>query len=178
MALSKVQTRLAQCKLLAFDFDGVFTDNKVYVNEQGEEMIRADRSDTFGLDQLQQTGVEVLIISSEPNEVVLHRAKKLGIPAINNVDDKGATLTVELKKRKLKSSQTIYVGNDSNDLPALKIAGFSIAVADAYPPVRQQADYVTKATGGNGAVREVISLVLKAKQKVPIGTSVASSKRK
>ncbi len=158
------EDKLGDCKLLAFDFDGVFTDNKVYINEKGEEMIRCDRSDTFGLKELVATDVAVIILSTEVNDVVLHRAKKLGIPVTNNIPDKGKALKDEIKKRGLTATEVVYVGNDVNDLPAFKVAGFSIAVADAHPSVQSQVDYTTKAAGGDGAVREVIELILSAKQ--------------
>ncbi len=156
--------QLKECRLLLFDFDGVFTDNKVYINNQGEEMVRCDRSDTFGLQELVAFGVKVMILSTERNSVVKKRAAKLGLDCINGLGDKGARLQELLEQKNINPQHVVYVGNDINDLPCFAIAGVSIAVADAYPLVRNKAHYVTKASGGSGAVREVIELLLQAKQ--------------
>lgn len=154
---------LEKCTLLVFDFDGVFTDNKVYINERGEEMVRCDRSDTYGLSELRKQGVDILILSTEKNPVVRIRAKKLGIECVNGVDDKQERLQAEMSIRKLQPEQVAYVGNDVNDLGCFAVAGLPIAVADAFHPVRAKAAYVTSAKGGNGAVREVLALLLQAK---------------
>lgn len=149
--------------LVVLDFDGVLTDNKVYVNERGEEMVRCDRSDTFGLSELREMGVDVLIMSTEKNPVVQKRAHKLGIECVNGMDDKKERLQAEIDIRKRRPEQVAYVGNDVNDLGCFEAVGLPIAVADAFPPVRTKAAYVTSASGGNGAVREVIELLLQAK---------------
>lgn len=159
----RLRQRLKGCRLLAFDFDGVFTDNIVYVNEKGEEMVRCNRSDTFGLKEL-QTHVKTLILSTEKNNIVRQRARKLGIPCQNNVREKQVALTAWAKRWHIPLARVVYVGNDENDLTCFAVAGVAIAVADAYPSVRQAADYVTMAAGGRGAVREVIALLLAAKK--------------
>lgn len=160
----KIKKKLAVCQLLALDFDGVFTDNTVYVNEKGEEMVRCNRSDTFGLKELLSTGTQVMIISTEENPVVRKRAEKLKLPCVYGLSDKALALRNETEKRGLSLQSVIYVGNDVNDIGCFEIAGLKIAVADAYPPVAKIADYVTQASGGNGAVREVLTLLLLAKE--------------
>lgn len=156
-------SQLSKAQFLVFDFDGVFTDNKVYINERGEEMVRCDRSDTVGLDELILHRVSVMILSREKNKVVRMRANKLKIPCVHGIKDKRLALIRECKRRNIDPSKTIYVGNDANDIPCFEIAGTSIAVADAHQDAKEKAQYVTRAKGGDGAVREVIAMLIKAK---------------
>ena len=149
-------------QLLVLDFDGVVTDNRVWTDERGREMVAALRSDSLRLGDLRQAGVALVILSSETNPVVAARAKKMGAEAIHGVGihDKGLVLRELLEARSIDSSQVVYVGNDVNDLPCFAIAGWAVAVADAYPEVLRAADYVTTNPGGSGAVREVCDLIL------------------
>jgi N-acylneuraminate cytidylyltransferase len=112
---------------------------------------------------LREMGVEVMILSSEPNPVVMARAKKMSVEAIHNVgmQNKGRVMREVLEQKNVKAENVIYLGNDLNDLPCFEIAGWSVAVADAYPEVIRAADYVLTKTGGHGAVRELCELVLK-----------------
>jgi len=152
-------TRVEGLRLLVFDFDGVFTDNSVYVSETGRESVRCNRSDGLGLRRLEASGIEPIILSTERNPVVLARARKLKIYAQNNLPDKALALRNEANKRTLALAEVGYVGNDINDVDCLQIAGLSIVVADAWPEVTEIAQYKTKRTGGNGAVREVCDVI-------------------
>ncbi len=149
-------------KMIIFDFDGVVTDNLVLTDQDGRESVRASRSDSMHIKTLRQKGVEMLILSSEPNPVVAARAKKIGMEAIHGVglQDKGRVMRDVLEQKKIKAENVIYVGNDLNDLPCFEVGGWNVAVADAYPEVIRAADYVLSRPGGHGAIRELCELIL------------------
>jgi len=151
-------------KLLVLDFDGVLTDNRVWVNQDGVETVAANRSDSYGLGLLRKAGVESIVISKEANPVVAARCKKMNIPYLQNIDDKEKALRELLVEKGLDSSQVAFIGNDVNDLPGFRVAGWSVAVADALPEVIREADYVLSNRGGHGAVRELCDLILKSIQ--------------
>jgi len=145
-------------RLVAFDFDGVFTDNMVYVMEDGREAVRCNRSDGIGLAQLRGLGLTTIIISTEVNPVVQARARKLNIRCINGCDDKKGALLGVLEEQALTFSDAAFMGNDVNDLPCLTEVLLPIVVADAHPDVRSVARFTTDRPGGAGAVREVCDL--------------------
>lgn len=149
--------------LIIFDFDGVITDNRVWTDQDGRETVAAYRSDSMHIRTLRSKGIETMIISSEPNPVVKARAKKMKVEAIHGVglDDKGKVLREVLERNKVNANNVVFVGNDINDLPAFEVAGWNVAVADAYPEVIRAADHVLTRNGGHGAVRELCELVLK-----------------
>ena len=149
---------IAKIRLVAFDFDGVFTDNMVYVLEDGTEAVRCFRSDGLGLQKLKKLGIETVIISTEANPVVSARARKLKIRCIQNCQDKRAVLEEIAGNMDITLDEVAFVGNDINDLPCLECAALPIVVQDAYPDVVPTALYQTKRPGGHGAVREVCDL--------------------
>lgn len=154
--LDKGLLRVAKrIKLIVFDFDGVFTDNRVIVFDDGREAVMCDRADGIGLESLRKLGIEPLILSTEPNSVVRHRAKKLNVNCINNCRDKLNVLMKEIKKRKISPDRVAYVGNDINDLECLKIVGLPVAVANSHKEILGCAKFRTKLRGGRGAVREI-----------------------
>jgi N-acylneuraminate cytidylyltransferase len=150
-------------KMIITDFDGVITDGRVWTDENGRETVAATRSDSMRVRQLREHGIEVMILSSEVNSVVTARAEKMGVEAIHGLglNEKGRALQKFLAEKNLDPSQIIYVGNDFNDLPCFEIAGWAVAVGDAYPDVIRAADYVLSRPGGYGAIRELSDLVLK-----------------
>ena len=154
-------------ELLVLDFDGVVTDNRVWVDEGGHEMVAAYRGDSLIMGKLKRSGVEVVILSSEVNPVVAARARKMGVEAIHGVglDDKAAVLQDLLETRKIDNKHVVYVGNDINDLPCFDVAGWAVAVANAEPEVLHAADFVLSKDGGHGAVRELCDLILNSKGK-------------
>jgi len=152
--------RIDRVRLVAFDFDGVFTDNTVYVSESGEESVRCWRGDGLGLQKLAAAGIESFIISTEANPVVAMRAKKLKTLCVHGVADKLAELTRLVAELGVQLSETAYVGNDINDADCLGAVGLAIVVADAHPDVMDLAHYVTRQRGGRGAVREVCDLLV------------------
>ena len=151
-------------ELVICDFDGVITDNKVWTDQDGKEMVAAYRSDSIRIRELREQGVEVMILSSEPNGVVQARAKKMEVEAIHGISlqDKGIVMREVLAQKNIQAENVIYIGNDLNDLPCFEIAGWSVAVADAYPEVIRAADHVLAKAGGHGALRELCDLILKS----------------
>jgi YrbI family 3-deoxy-D-manno-octulosonate 8-phosphate phosphatase len=147
-------------RAVAMDFDGVFTDNSVYLDESGREQVRCHRGDGLGLEQLRKAGYELVILSKERNPVAGARAKKLQIPIHIGVDDKLPLLESWLSERGLRLDQTVYVGNDVNDVECLKAAACGVAVADAHPTAKAAADLILSASGGRGALRELSDLIL------------------
>jgi N-acylneuraminate cytidylyltransferase len=145
---------------LVMDFDGVFTDDKVIVLQDGREAVRCSRSDGMGIGRLKKTGLPIWILSTEPNPVVQARANKVGLPCIQGVQDKGAALARLIAEQGWDAQGVIYLGNDINDLPAMALAGCVAAVADAHPAVLERADIILSRRGGDGAIRELCELIL------------------
>lgn len=142
-------------KILFSDFDGVFTNNFVYTSEDGKEFLRCSRLDGIGISLLRKTGIELIVVSSEENPTVEHRCKKLNIECFYGVRNKGSLIKKILKNKKLKSESAIFIGNDINDLSAHQFCKFKIAVPDSHPSYIEHCEYVTKAPGGHGAIREI-----------------------
>jgi len=150
----------ARIAAIVFDFDGVFTDNRVLVSEDGTEAVFCNRADGLGLDRLSVTGLPLLVLSTEKNPVVAARCRKIGIEYRQGLADKARALTQFASERGIPLSEVIYVGNDLNDQECLAAAGCGIVVADAHPAVQSLARVVLQSGGGQGAVREVCDLVL------------------
>ena len=159
--------RLAAVRLVAFDFDGVFTDNRVWVFEDGREAVCCTRADGLGLRKLEALGVGTVIISSEVNPVVSARARKLAIRCVQGCDDKVGVFENFCREAGVTPGDAAFVGNDINDAACLGAAGVPIVVADAHPDVRRLAVYRTVAPGGRGAVREVCDLIDQARRRDP-----------
>jgi N-acylneuraminate cytidylyltransferase len=148
-------------RLVVLDFDGVLTDNRVWVNERGEETIAANRSDGLGLESLRnKTNIEVMVLSREANPVVAARSKKLKLPVLQAVLDKDVAIRQVMAEKGLDPSEVIFMGNDTNDLVVFPEVGFAVAPADAHPAVLRQADLILSADGGKGAVRELCDMIL------------------
>ena len=147
--------KLCSIGLAVFDFDGVFTDNAVYVTETGVESVKCSRSDGLGLSRLKSVGIDALIISTEKNSVVSVRARKLGIECIQGVQNKAEALNKLAHELSLDLNSVMFLGNDINDIPAFKLVGIPVAVADAYQEVIPYTIHRTKCAGGKGAVREI-----------------------
>ncbi len=145
---------------VVFDFDGVFTDNKVTLTEHGEESARCSRGDGMGLDRLRATGVALLVLSKEPVPIVMKRCEKLKLECLHGIDDKLPALRHWLAERSLDLAHTIYTGNDVNDVECMAAAGCGVAVADAHHDVFPAADLVLTRQGGDGAVRELCDLIV------------------
>jgi YrbI family 3-deoxy-D-manno-octulosonate 8-phosphate phosphatase len=159
----KLALALANLALIVFDFDGVMTDNRVLVMQDGTEGVLCNRSDGLGVGMLKDAGLAMLVLSKEQNPVVAARCKKLKVECIQGIDDKLARLTAILAERNLDASNVAYVGNDLNDVECMSNVGVPIAVADAYPQVLKVARLATTRNGGHGAVREVCDWILRAR---------------
>jgi len=146
-------------RLVVFDFDGVMTDNRVWVGEHGDEWVACNRSDGLGLDTLRRLGLDLFVLSTETNPVVASRCRKLGLPFEQGVRNKGDRFRSLMRERGLAPGAVIYVGNDINDADCMAIAGCSVAVADAHAGVRRVADIMLSLPGGHGAVRELCDLL-------------------
>lgn len=148
---------------IIFDFDGVFTDNSVIVDEEGKESVVCNRSDGIGISAIIKKGIPILVISKEKNLVVQKRCDKLGIPCIQGIDDKWGCLSGWLQNQGFDPKKVIYVGNDVNDIECLQSVGCGVAVADAYDEVKKAATIILINRGGHGAVRELCDLVISSK---------------
>lgn len=147
-------------QLLMLDFDGVLTDNRVWVDENGRELVAANRSDSLGVNMLRQAGVDVMVISMETNPVVAARCRKMKISYIQSENDKQTAIQKVMEERRIDPAQVVYLGNDVNDLPCFPLVGWAVAVADALPEVARQADFVLSRPGGHAAVRELCDLIM------------------
>ena len=164
-------------RLLVLDFDGVLTDNRVWVDQDGREMVAANRSDSLGINRLRQAGVETVVISLETNPVVAARCRKMNIPWIQGENDKATALRKLLLERNVNANETVFLGNDVNDLPCFPLVGWAVAVADAMPEVVRQADSVLTRSGGQAAVRELCDLIMEQLSDIP-GSQRARSQHK
>jgi N-acylneuraminate cytidylyltransferase len=150
-------------QFVVFDFDGVMTDNKVIVREDGDEAVVADRGDGWGIARLRDAGVPMAVLSTEEHPVVAARCSKLGIECHQGLGDKAAYLQQLLTERALDPAAVVYAGNDVNDLAAMRSVGWPVAVADSHPDVLAAARIVLTRPGGRGAVRELCDGLLDAR---------------
>jgi 3-deoxy-D-manno-octulosonate 8-phosphate phosphatase (KDO 8-P phosphatase) len=164
MVDSRLTELLRAVRLVAFDFDGVFTDNAVYVTQDGHESVRCTRSDGLGLEKLAGLGIATVVISTEVNPVVSARCRKLALRCIQACDDKRSALESVAAELAVSLSATAFVGNDINDLECLKIVGVPVVVGDAHEDVVGHALYRTRKPGGYGAVREFCDLIAKVRR--------------
>ena len=164
MSAAATENTLSSTRLVAFDIDGVFTDGRFYLSNDGVESKAFSTRDGFGVRQLLVAGIEVVVISGRQSAAVSQRMSELGVThVIQGCKDKIQAfeeLTAELG---IAAADCVYVGDDIPDLPLLEKVGYAVAVADAVKDVREYCDYTTIASGGFGAVREVCDLVLTAR---------------
>lgn len=142
-------------KLIVYDFDGVLTDNKVLVSSNGVETVICSRADGLAMHRIKKMGISQIILSTEESPIVKIRARKLGVPAINNVGDKKKTLKIYCRKHEINLSNVMYIGNDINDFEAMRIAGFPICPSDAHDKIKAVSKLVLSARGGCGVAREL-----------------------
>ncbi len=155
---------LANIRLVAFDVDGVFTDGRFYLSNDGVESKAFNTQDGYGVRQVLLAGIEVAVISGRRSAAVQHRMDELGIRhVIQGCSDKIAAFDALTKELGITDAECIYVGDDVPDLPLLGKTGISVAVANAVAEVRELSNYTTQARGGCGAVREVCDLLLRAR---------------
>lgn len=162
--MDELRERARHIRLLVLDVDGVLTDGRIYMSAAGEELKVFHVRDGSGLVALQRSGVTVAIISGRDSAAVTRRAAELGIAHVRQgVGDKAAELSALMGTLRVTRAETACVGDDTPDLPMLESAGLAIAVADAHDALRPVVHWVTSATGGRGAVREICDLLISAR---------------
>jgi len=163
-----LREKLQHIKILIMDVDGVMTDGRIIINDDGRETKNFDVRDGHGIKLVQRYGIEVALLTGRQSEVVKHRANELGITEVHQkIFNKKEVFVEILQKNNLNANQAAFIGDDIIDIPVLKEAGFSATVADAIDIVKKTVDYVTKKTGGRGAVREVCEMLLQAQGRWP-----------
>jgi len=157
---------LGRIRLVAFDIDGVFTDGRFYISDEGIESKAFHTQDGYGIRQLLDAGIAVAVISGRSSGAVAKRMSELGVShVVQGCADKVAALDNIIATLNISTAECAYVGDDIPDLPLLNHVGFAIAVANAVPALHQQCDYSTSASGGRGAVREISELILGAQSR-------------
>jgi 3-deoxy-D-manno-octulosonate 8-phosphate phosphatase (KDO 8-P phosphatase) len=155
--------QLAKIKLIASDVDGVLTDGSVIYGSADIELKAFNIKDGLGMKLAGLCGLPMVLITGRSSDVVARRAAELNVKVVQGVTDKDAGLRAIATERRLQLEEIAYIGDDLNDLPALRLAGLPIAVGDAVAEVKELAAYITEACGGHGAVREAIEMILKGK---------------
>ncbi len=154
------EPHISDIDLLLFDFDGVMTDNRVWLSGDGTEVVVCSRADGWGLDLLRPTGLKMAIVSTEANPVVRARAAKLKMPVIHGIKDKGDAVRQMVEEAGITLERVGFVGNDTNDMPALRIVGWPMCPLDSHPEVRASARWIINANGGYGVVRLLADTLL------------------
>lgn len=168
MVKKNIKEKLKKVKMLILDVDGVMTDGRIIMDDEGREIKNFHVRDGHGIKLLQRYGIEVALLTGRQSQVVKQRAKDLNVKEVyQKVYNKREVFEKILKKHKLSAEETAYMGDDIIDIPVLKSVGFSAAVADAVEVVKKSADYVAKNKGGQGAVREICEMILQAQGKWP-----------
>jgi len=159
--MKRKKIKLEDLDALIFDFDGVLTDNKVHLDQDGNEWVSCNRTDGLAFDVLRKLKKPTYIISTERNKVVAARAKKLKIPVIFGIQNKSEALKKLSKKKIFNLDRTLYVGNDLNDYEALKLCGYSACPSDSHKKIKQVSTFKLDANGGYGVVRVLLEDILK-----------------
>lgn len=153
--------RLAQVRLLVLDIDGVFSDGRIYLGNDGEELKAFHTRDGFGMKALANAGIQTAVITGRQSSIVQRRMQHLDVSSIyQGQSDKTEAFNELLSQYSFSTEQTAYIGDDTPDLPLIQQSGIGVAVKDAHPSIQQQAQYITRCAGGFGAVREVCDLIM------------------
>ena len=162
----KLHEKMKNIRLLILDVDGVMTDGKIIIDDVGNEMKHFNVRDGHGIKMLMRHGIAVVLLTGRRSKVVEHRARELGITEVHQgAHDKLSIFEAILRSKSLRYENIAFIGDDIVDVPVLRRAGFSVAVADAAEHVKKCVDYVTHNSGGAGAVREVCEMILEAQDK-------------
>lgn len=157
--------KLAEVKMFLTDCDGCLTDGGMYYSENGDELKKFNAVDGMGIKLMREAGIIVGVVTGEDRELNRRRAKKLKLDIIENgCRDKAHVVTRIAKEKKISLSEICYMGDDVNDLEAMKLCGVKVCPVNARPEIMQIAEYVTEVHGGEGAVREVADMILAAKR--------------
>lgn len=164
MTGNELELRAKKIKMIILDVDGVMTDCRSYINSDGVESKAFNIKDGFGIIMAQRVGIEFAIITGGLSPIVKHRANQLGIKEMHqSFVEKAAVLADILSRNRLQANEAAYMGDDLYDIPVLKKVGLSAAPMDACSEVLEMVDWVSKYGGGQGAIREFVELILKAK---------------
>lgn len=155
--LNKIQ----KPKILFTDFDGCLTDDRVWLNQEGEEFVAANRKDGLAINRLKALGISVVITSTETNKVVTARATKLGIEALQGLSNKVEAIESYLAKNNLTWNESWYIGNDLNDLGAIRKAKVSLCPSDSVKPVKKEVSFILRTKGGYGILSEIATELAK-----------------
>jgi N-acylneuraminate cytidylyltransferase len=150
----------SEVRLVVTDFDGVWTDGKVRVHDDGSESVVCSRKDTLRLKELASRGIKLIVITKETNPIATQRCRKMGVECIQGCDDKLLELQRLLTREKVLPREVAYVGDDINDLTCLRHVGLPITVADGHELCQDAASYVTTRRGGDHAMREILDVIL------------------
>jgi N-acylneuraminate cytidylyltransferase len=151
--------KIPKPKILFTDFDGCLTDDRVWLNQDGEEFVAANRKDGLAVKRLKNLGIQVVITSTETNKVVLARGNKMGVEVLQGLSDKAESIEQYLNQKNLFWKDVWYIGNDVNDIQAIRKAKFSICPSDAVKAVRKEVDLKLKTKGGYGVLSELATLL-------------------
>jgi 3-deoxy-D-manno-octulosonate 8-phosphate phosphatase (KDO 8-P phosphatase) len=161
--ISSIERRASRIKLLLMDCDGVLTNGRLWLTEDGDEQKSFDTKDGLGLDLLHRAGLKSGIISGRISKAVARRARELGVEFVRQGDaEKIVAFEEVLRLAGVDDDQVAFIGDDLTDIPLMQRSELSVAVADAVDETRAVAHYVTRAKGGRGAVREVVEIILKS----------------
>jgi YrbI family 3-deoxy-D-manno-octulosonate 8-phosphate phosphatase len=150
---------LQKPKILFTDFDGCLTDDRVWLNQEGEEFVAANRKDGLAVKRLKNLGIQIVITSTETNKVVLARGNKMGVEVLQGLSDKATSIEQYLNQKNLSWKDVWYIGNDVNDIQAIRKAKFSICPGDAVYVIKNEADLKLKTKGGYGVLSELATLL-------------------
>lgn len=166
--------RFSDIRVLVLDVDGVFSDGRIYLGNNGEELKAFHTRDGFGMKAVKAAGIETAVITGRSSHIVERRMKHLDVRYIyQGQSDKTDAFHELLTALNLTPEQVAYVGDDTPDLALIQAAGVGIAVQDAHASVQQQADYITRCSGGHGAVREVCDLILLSQGQLHLATGAS-----
>ena len=152
---------LKNIDLIVYDFDGVMTDNKVYLDQDGKETVQVNRGDGLGISEIKKLGIEQIIISTETNPVVSTRAKKLDINCLQGIENKKTALIDYCNCHNFSLKNVAYVGNDINDKEVMEVVGITFCPNDAHDSIKNISNHILQAKGGDGVIRELLDLINK-----------------
>lgn len=155
----KPKININNVQLIVYDFDGVMTDNRVIISEDGKESVIVNRSDGLAISKLRYLGIPQLILSSETNAIVKIRAKKLNVPVLSGVKDKKDVIISYCNRKDIDLKKVIFVGNDISDSEVMETVGYPVAPKDAYKIIKEKAMIITKVRGGEGVIRELYDIL-------------------
>ena len=156
-------TSIENIRLFVYDFDGVMTDNKALIFKDGSEAVYVNRADGLAISELRKADYSQIIITTETDEIVKRRAEKLKIPVYLGINNKLACLKEIINERKISKEEVMYIGNDINDLEVMSFVGLPISPNDAHQSIKKISKFVTKKSGGDGVIREVLDMLLNDK---------------